>query len=92
MRPMLILATVLGLLLLAGSVYAQTGGGYDLTWHTIDGGGATFSTSADYTLGGTTGQPDAGTLSAGSYTLRGGFWAGVGQHRIYLPLVLHTYE
>lgn len=48
--------------------------GYDLSWRTVDGGGATFSEGGGYLLGGTTGQPDAGMLSSGSYTLHGGFW------------------
>jgi len=52
------LAALLALFLLAGAaVHAQTGGGYDLTWNTLDGGGATFSAGGDYQLGGTLGQP-----------------------------------
>jgi hypothetical protein len=68
---------------------AQTGGGYDLAWSTIDGGGATFSTGGSFSLDGTIGQPDAGVLSGGSYTLNGGFWGGVAlaNYTIYLPLV-----
>jgi len=53
---------------------AQTGGGYDLTWSTIDGGGATFSSGGGYQLGGTMGQSDAGTMGGGNYELSGGFW------------------
>ena len=55
--------------------YAQTAGDYDLTWSTVDGGGGTFSTGGTYELGGTIGQPDAGGLSGGTYTLEGGFWS-----------------
>ncbi len=69
---------------------AQSGGGYDLTWNTVDGGGATFSTAGPYTLGGSIGQPDAASLAAGPYTLGGGFWAGGAvqvSYRIYLPVV-----
>ena len=71
---------------------AQSGGGYDLTWNTIDGGGGT-STSAGgvYTLSGTIGQPDAGTLSSpgGTYTLNGGFWGGVVDlGRLFLPIIM----
>ena len=70
---------------------AQSGGDYDLTWSTVDGGGATFSTGGDYTLGGTIGQPDAGVTIGGDYTLDGGFWGGAAlQYRIYLPLVLRN--
>ena len=68
---------------------AQSGGDYDLTWNTVDGGGATFSTGGDYSLGGTIGQPDAGLLTGGDYTLAGGFWGGGAvEYKIYLPLVL----
>ena len=75
--------------LLASVALAQSGGGYDLSWNTVDGGGYTFSTGGDYTLGGTAGQPDAGELSGGGYVLGGGFWRGgaLAQCRIYLPLV-----
>jgi hypothetical protein len=47
-----------------------------IAWHSVDGGGRTFSTGAGWSLGGTIGQPDAGLLSGGSYLLRGGFWRG----------------
>ena len=70
---------------------AQSGGDYDLTWSTVDGGGDTFSTGGDYTLGGTIGQPDAGELTGGDYALTGGFWGGAAaKYRIYLPLVLRN--
>ena len=72
------IAILMGLTLLAtGPILAQ--GGYDLTWWTVDGGGATVSSGEGYTLGGTIGQPDAGTLSGEDYTVIGGFWSfGVG--------------
>ena len=59
-----ILLALIALLLLASVARAQSGGGYDLSWSTIDGGGATFSTGGGYSLGGTVGQPDAGVLRA----------------------------
>jgi hypothetical protein len=68
---------------------AQAGSGYDLSWNTIDGGGAMFSTGGSYSLGGTIGQPDAGALSGGGYTLVGGFWGGaMSAYNVYLPVVL----
>ncbi|MFO0837955.1 MAG: hypothetical protein U1D55_05465 [Phycisphaerae bacterium] len=60
-----------GLALLCGTAQAQ----YDLSWFTIDGGGAMFTTGGSFTLSGTIGQPDAGVMSGGSFTLTGGFWA-----------------
>jgi hypothetical protein len=72
----------------AFTALAQTGGGYDLTWNTIDGGGGT-STGGAYTLSGTIGQPDAGALSGGAYTLNGGFWGGVVDvARLFLPVIM----
>jgi hypothetical protein len=53
----------------------QSGGDYDLSWSTIDGGGGT-SSGGDFTLSGTIGQPDAGTMKGGDYRLEGGFWSG----------------
>ncbi len=51
------------------------GTGYDLSWHTIDGGGVMFSVGDNYELSGTIGQPDAGgPMYGGDYELIGGFW------------------
>lgn len=55
---------------LALVVRAQT---YDISWYKIAGGGGT-STGGVYTVSGTIGQPDAGTLVGGQYSLTGGFW------------------
>ena len=46
---------------------------YSLDWSTLDGGGGT-STGGVYSVSGTIGQPDAGAMSGGSFTLVGGFW------------------
>jgi len=63
---------ILALVSLAGSatVGAQT---YAIDWFTIDGGGGT-STGGVYSVSGTIGQPDAGRMSGGDYTIAGGFW------------------
>ena len=86
----LVVIIALGLLLTISvtSISAQTGGGYDLTWSTIDGGGGS-SAGGGYHLIGTLGQPDAGTtLSGGGYSLSGGFWGGVSiESKVYLPLI-----
>ena len=39
----------------------------------MDGGGGT-STGGGYTVTGTIGQPDAGTMGGGTFSLNGGFW------------------
>ena len=61
--------------LLTAAARAQSGGGYDLSWWTIDGGGITFATGGTFNLGGTAGQPDASSaLTGGAFSLTGGFW------------------
>jgi hypothetical protein len=84
----LLLALLVAAILGASAALAQTGGGYDLTWSTIDAGGGS-SAAGGYQLAGTLGQPDAGaTLSGGVYSLAGGFWNGVSTGgKVYLPLI-----
>ena len=62
--------------LLAAAAPAQD---FDLSWHTIDGGGVMFSTGGAFELSGTIAQPDAGTVSGGAFELAGGFWPGGGE-------------
>ena len=83
-------------LLAAVPALAQSGGMYDLSWSTVDGGGHTFSTGGVYSLGGTAGQPDAGLMTGGVYTLGGGFWGGGAvaepdAYLRYLPLAMRGY-
>ena len=93
MKPKTVL-TILALVLLVAALAlnqatsaAQSGGLYDLSWSTVDGGGGT-STGGLYGLSGTAGQFDAGTLSSGSYTVVGGFWAYGEAAKVYIPLVM----
>lgn len=51
---------------------AQTGGPYELAWHTLAGGGM-LSGPGGYQLEGTIAQSEAGQLAGGDYTLTGGF-------------------
>ncbi len=53
-------------------VWGQTN--FSIDWYTIDGGGGA-STGGVFTVNGTIGQPDAGTMSGGNYSLTGGFWS-----------------
>ena len=48
---------------------------YEITWSTIDGGGA-VSSGGQYLVRGTIGQPDAAYSEGGDYELLGGFWPG----------------
>lgn len=54
----------------ATSVFAQS---YSIDWFTIDGGGG-ISIGGVYSVSGTIGQPDAGHMSGGNFTIDGGFW------------------
>jgi hypothetical protein len=75
-----ILVVVSALLLVGVPVLAQTGGPYDLSWSTVDGGGR-YSAGGGYWLGGTVGQPDAGApMTGGSFELTGGFWNIKGEY------------
>ena len=91
MKPTIILRLICLLALtlaLGAAALAQTG--YSAAWWTLDGGGA-LSSGGGYLLGGTAGQPDAGKLAGGGYTLTGGFWGRTGglgpRHAVLLPLV-----
>ena len=54
---------------------AQSGGQFELSWSTIDGGGGT-SSAGQFSISGTAGQPDASTpLTGCQFSLTGGFWS-----------------
>ena len=96
------LLVLLGVLLAASLAVAATGqepssapgNGYELVWYSIAGGGTSLAAGGNYTLGGTIGQPCAGTMAGGVYTLDGGFWIGrvptVMRNGVYLPLILRS--
>ena len=67
--------SALGLFMWLGlaSALAQS---YSIDWWTVDGGGGT-STGGVYMVSGTIGQPDAGVMSGGNFTVQGGFWPGI---------------
>ena len=71
-------ATKVGALFLLALLFpalAQSGGPYELSWSTIDGGGG-LSIGGPYALTGTIGQPDAAYSAGGNYEVLGGFWPG----------------
>ena len=83
---------VLGALTLGTAVLASQlagGGGPEMTWTTVDGGGGVSSgTSGSATLQitGTIGQHDAFIpMTAGNLTFTAGFWHGVSSHQITCP-------
>ncbi len=57
----------------ATAVIAQTGGGFDLSFSSVDGGGTT-STGDSFSLTGVAGQADAVTSTGGNFALGGGFF------------------
>jgi hypothetical protein len=63
----------IALLLLATTSTTLLAQSYSIDWFTIDGGGGT-STGGVYSVSGTIGQPDAGRMTGGNFTLDGGFW------------------
>ena len=82
-------------MILASVAQAQSGGGYELRWTSIDAGGGALAGGA-YSLTSTIGQAEPGaTQSGGSYSLNGGVVdAGksgdttTGERRVYVPLIL----
>lgn len=88
MRLWLSLIFVLVTLGSTAAAMAGSGGPYEVTWSTIDGGGGS-SMGGGYRLEGTAGQADFGAMVGGEYRLEGGFWGGgaVG-YRVYLPVVM----
>lgn len=90
MKKVVVSAVILVLLgILAVTAFASTGGDYELSWWTVDGGGGT-STGGDYALSGTIGQPDAGEMSGGDYAVSGGFWSRFVSwlYELFLPLIM----
>lgn len=57
----------------AGAVHAQSGQLF-ITRSVVAGGGATLSSSNRFQLSSTLGQPVAGTLTSGRFSVQQGFW------------------
>ena len=86
---------ILTVLSLASSiVFSQSGGGYELTWTSIDAGGGAMTGGA-YSLVSSIGQPEVGTTqNGGGYSLNGGVvdagssgMTPAGEQRVLLPLL-----
>jgi hypothetical protein len=75
---------VVALLLLSGTVLAA--GGIEITRSVIGGGGG-HSATGRYAIDATIGQAVVGTFDAASYELCAGFWCGLGEYRVYLPVI-----
>jgi hypothetical protein len=73
MKIKLLSLCTFGLLAFAGM---KASAQFTIDSFTIAGGGGT-STGGAFALSGTIGQPDAGTMSGGNYSLAGGFWGAI---------------
>ncbi|HEY3244912.1 MAG TPA: hypothetical protein VGM03_16345 [Phycisphaerae bacterium] len=57
----------------------QVLGQFEISWFTVDAGGAINTTGGTFDLSGTAGQSDAGSImTGGTFTLAGGFWTFAG--------------
>ena len=65
--------SALGLLAAVSDTSAQS---FSIDRFAIAGGGGT-STGGAFALSGTIGQPDAGAMTGGNYSLAGGFWGAI---------------
>lgn len=88
----LIVIVLIGLSMVSSSARAAPHATYTLVKSSVGSGGS--NSAGIYTISNSIGQPIAGEVSAGIYTLGGGFWGGgvivtaTSQHIVYLPLVL----
>ena len=67
-----LLALIAGLALISQQGFTQEPT-FSLPWFTFDGGGGR-SSGGSLEVVGTVGQPDAGVMAGGEFSLRGGFW------------------
>ena len=67
-----VLGLFCGTLLLVQSADSTTNT-FSIPWYSFDGGGRRSQNSM-YEIAGSTGQPDAGELGNGEFTINGGFW------------------
>ncbi|MBU0494556.1 MAG: hypothetical protein KKA73_30920 [Chloroflexi bacterium] len=80
-------------LLLAGHALAgRSSTNYRLDWFTpLTGGGGGPANSSNYAVNFTVGQSAMGASFSTNYGAGLGYWYGIGEYRIYLPLVLRDY-
>jgi hypothetical protein len=74
------------LLFATGTAKAQN---YSIDWYKTAGGGGT-STGGVYAVSGSIGQPDAGAMTGGNYSLTGGFWSLIAVQTPGAPLLTIT--
>ena len=72
-KRVLVLLVLLLLCATIASALVAAPAALSVPWWTVDGGGST-SKGGQFALSGTAGQPDAGLMAGGPYSLYGGFW------------------
>lgn len=88
-----VLFSLLVLVAFGSVVFAQTGDGFDLTWHVMGGAGGVGPLTGDgFSLDGTQGQTAIGPAVGDDWLLGQGYWYGMGEvappvFGIYLPIV-----
>ena len=89
-----ILFSLLALALLGGTALAQTGDGFDLTWHVMGGAGGVGPLTGDgFSLNGTLGQTAIGPATDSGWWVGQGYWYGAEvAFGVYLPLVLKGWD
>jgi hypothetical protein len=87
MRGFLLLLVLAALFSISGVVLAANGFEID-RW--VFGGGGERVAEGDYVLNGTVGQAVVGGISNDPYELCAGFWCGMGEYTVYLPLVVRS--
>jgi hypothetical protein len=78
------------LLILTGGVLAMESTNYQLAWFTPLTGGGGKASSTNYAVNFTVGQSANGTASSTNYEGCLGYWCGIVEYAIYLPLVLRA--
>ena len=78
---------VIVLFVLAGTALAASG--VEITRHVIGGGGG-HAAAGRYGIDATIGQAVAGTVDTTVTELCAGFWCGLGEYKVYLPVVLRS--
>jgi len=93
MKRTVLLLTLAAVLLLAGVTLAMSSTNYRLDWFTpLTSGGGGPASSANYAVNFTVGQSAIGASSSTNYQACLGYWCGLAEYRVFLPLVLRNYS
>jgi hypothetical protein len=94
MKRLSVLFAPLLVFVVTAGVLAQSGGGFNLSWSAVPGGGGAGA-GGSYTVQGAIGQHDVGgpSMRAGKFEMRSGFWSppeapAAIPPQIYLPLII----